>query len=112
MRPQTSYSWKARLAGMAFASMAWFVLLPSPVQAGCGDYPMLVHAKNGVTASPSTQQSEARSTAAPASHGEKKNLPCSGPNCSGRSNHPPAVPVVITSSTADHWLWLAALPIV
>jgi hypothetical protein len=112
MGPQTSYSWKVRVAGTAFAATACLLLLPAHVQAGCGDYPMLVHTERGAMSHSSSNLSEANPSASPASQAPKTKLPCSGPNCSRQSDHLPAAPVLITSSTAEHWLWLAALPLV
>src|SRR5262245_23229376 len=72
MRPQKPYPWRTRLAVAALLVTAGFVLSPAPVQAGCGDYPMLhgghhLSAENFAAPSPG-EKTDRQSTEGPAPH--------------------------------------------
>jgi hypothetical protein len=84
--------------GLALAAGAF--LVPSRAQAGCDN-----HAFLRLSAGQVTSPHDAHNLANPLGG----NRPCSGPNCSRGSDPVPLVPVFLSPSTGDQWLWVTPL---
>jgi hypothetical protein len=91
-----------RLTGSCLALLALHFLAQSTARASCGDY--LVH-----TPSTSTPFAHAMDGASrtPASLPHNK-LPCSGPNCSSRSEQMPLAPVTTPTQIGEQWGWFTS----
>jgi hypothetical protein len=80
-------------------------LVPSRALAGCDNHAFLRPSPPDLVAFGSQQMTpEGRSHSPPA-----RKLPCSGPNCSRGSEPGPLVPMFLSPSTGDHWLYVAAV---
>jgi hypothetical protein len=100
-RPSNHRRWLVRATGLGLAFLAGLWLSQSSARASCGDYLMrsAVAAKAGVQA-----MDEHADFPAPLKHKQ----PCSGPNCSGRSEPMPLAPVTVPPQTGEQWGWFSS----
>jgi hypothetical protein len=89
-----------RAAGIGLAFVAGLCLFPSSARASCGDY--LIHP----AAAKAGMQTINEHPAFPAPLKQKQ--PCSGPNCSGRSESMPLMPVTVPTQNVEQWGWFAS----
>jgi hypothetical protein len=91
----TLFCWLIRATGLGLALLAGICLSQATARASCGDY--LVH--HAVAATPDLNGSA--TLPAPLDH----KRPCSGPNCSSRSEPMPLVPITVPPQNGEQWGW-------
>jgi hypothetical protein len=85
--------------GAALPLVVGVLLVPSRAHAGCDNFAFArTSAANDMAADGMTHHDPGQPF-----------KPCSGPNCSRGSDPVPLVPVFLSPSTGDHWLWVAPL---
>jgi hypothetical protein len=90
--------WLVRSTGLCLALLALHLMSQSTARASCGDY--LVHPAAGANTGVHTIDGAAT---LPTHSNDKQ--PCSGPNCSSRSEPLPLAPVTVPTQNVDQWGW-------
>lgn len=91
-----------RLVGMFLTTVVVVCLIPTSVQASCGDYVTVSGLKHGHSMTSSSHATKTYEALAVPQRAPVKR-PCQGPNCSKRHSAPPIAPTTVLRLVLDQW---------